>query len=949
MTPERWQQIRTVYEHAVSLGVSERAVYLDTTCKSDGELRQEVESLLSYEERAGSAFLKTPAVDLVQAPPEEEPLSRIGRRVGVYEIVEELGRGGMGEVYRATRTDGQYTKPVAVKFVRGGFDSRFILERFRTERLILATLDHPNIARWLDGGTTDDGIPYLVMELIEGERIDDYCQNHTLTVSERLQLFRQICGAVQYAHQRLVIHRDIKPSNILVTEEGVPKLLDFGIAKILDPAAGAETTLARPMTPEYASPEQIRGETITTASDVYSLGVVLYKLLTGRSPYHAGSDTPHELSRAIVDTEVLRPSAAVLKPEEDPVKESSRTPNRTVLGDNTAAKLSRQLRGDLDDIALLALRKEPERRYDSVQQFSEDISRHLNGLPVTASRGSWRYRTGKFVRRHRAGVLVGSLALVTLVVGVGLILREVRVARAERQRADKRFDDVRKLSNSMVFDVNDAMADVPGNTRARKILLDRAVEYLDKLAQDSNGNTDLQRELAWGYQRLAAVQGSTATEANVGEVDAADISTHKAIALFEAVAKANPDNASDQMNLAVAHRTMGDSDTYYPDGRPEIERALFITERLLQKDPADPKILAERAKELLCLGFSQNLAGERTPAADTYRQAVTLLGKVQDIDPSETSISTEIAHATVVFGWQLAIVQDLGEARRQVDKGVSGYEALAKNDGRPNLTRYLAASRWRQAWVAMMSGDFSTAKTSLDQSYESVARLAKLDPENVVLRLDLAGNEFEQGRLLVMMGRFAEGRAREQEGITNYEKIQSDEGLLDVSSMYAWLGKAQLGEQKYADALRSYEKAVSIGSRGAEWDDKRCGRATSYVGVGDAQVKLGRYQEAAEAYRKATAEIDLPSAIARKDIPALYPMADAYSGMGDLAMALANKSRDSSERTQNRKEACTDYQKSLDIWKRLPQPSSLSPSFYPAGNSHEVEKRFGECGAEIRS
>jgi eukaryotic-like serine/threonine-protein kinase len=312
MTPERWQQVRGVFDHVASLPSAERSAYLDQACSADPDLRREVESLLLAHHEAGTEFLNTPAINLSRpAPPAP---SRVGRRIGAYNILEEIGRGGMGEVYRAGRADGQYEKEVAIKLVRGGYNTASVLERFRHERQILASLDHPNIARLLDGGTTDEGLPYLVMELIEGTPIDQYCDALKLGVNERLHLFVQVCSAVQYAHQRLVIHRDIKPGNILVTKEGVPKLLDFGIAKILDPAASAATTVAGPMTPEYASPEQIRGEPITTATDVYSLGVVLYQLLTGHSPYPKNTSAPHEFARAICEIEPERPSAVVLKP-----------------------------------------------------------------------------------------------------------------------------------------------------------------------------------------------------------------------------------------------------------------------------------------------------------------------------------------------------------------------------------------------------------------------------------------------------------------------------------------------------------------------------------------------------------------------------------------------------------------------------------------------------------
>ena len=313
MIPERWQQIKKVFDQAVALNGSERESFLAEQCAGDSELRHEVESLLVANTQAGTGFLNTPAVDLTVRET-DGVRNRVGRRIGAYVILQEIGHGGMGEVYRAGRADGQYEKEVAIKLVRGGYDTASVLERFRHERQILASLDHPNIARLLDGGTTDEGIPYLVMELIEGIPIDQYCDGKQLGIPERLRLFMQVCAAVQYAHQRLVIHRDIKPGNILVTKDGVPKLLDFGIAKILDPAASSDATIASPMTPEFASPEQIRGEPITTATDVYSLGVVLYRLLAGRSPYPAKTRTPHEFAQAICEFEPERPSAAVLKP-----------------------------------------------------------------------------------------------------------------------------------------------------------------------------------------------------------------------------------------------------------------------------------------------------------------------------------------------------------------------------------------------------------------------------------------------------------------------------------------------------------------------------------------------------------------------------------------------------------------------------------------------------------
>jgi serine/threonine protein kinase len=504
MKAEVWQRVREILDQAIATDVSERSLYLDQACNGDSELRSEVESLLRSHDDAGSVFLKNPAADLkaAVATAAAPAHGRIGRRIGAYEIVEEIGHGGMGEVYRAVRADGQFTQQVAIKLVRAGMDAPTILERFRNERQILASLDNPNIARLYDGGTTPDGIPYLVMELIEGTPIDEYCAKSRLEIPARLSLFLQICSAVQYAHQRLVIHRDIKPGNILVTAQGVPKLLDFGIAKILDRAAGTETTLLRPMTPEYASPEQIRGESITTASDVYSLGVVFYRLLTGRSPYPEKTRSPLEFAKAICELEPERPSTVFVKA----LRVADDTSAATLRTAAKSVKRRRALAGDLDNIVLKALRKESDRRYASAEQMAEDIRRHLAGLTVTATPDSVTYRAGKFVRRHTLAMTATGLILVAIAGGVAATLREARIAAANQRRAEKRFDDVRRLANSLMFEIDDSIQDLPGATGARRLLIARSLEYLDSLSHESGGDLSLERELAAAYARLGDLQ-----------------------------------------------------------------------------------------------------------------------------------------------------------------------------------------------------------------------------------------------------------------------------------------------------------------------------------------------------------------------------------------------------------------------------------------------------------
>jgi serine/threonine protein kinase/tetratricopeptide (TPR) repeat protein len=416
VAPEQWPEIKEVLAAALELQPPERKAFLDDACAGKPRLRQEVESLIASYEDAGD-FIERPALAGGDAR------DAIGRRIGPYRLEELIGRGGMGSVYRAVRVDAEFRQQVAIKLVKPGMDTGFVLRRFRNERQILATLDHPNIARLLDGGTTEDGLPYFVMEYIEGQPIDEWADQRRLSTSERLQLFRTVCDAVDYAHEKLVIHRDIKPANILITAAGVPKLLDFGIAKILDPdlaTSGLDptATILRLMTPEYASPEQVRGETITSASDVYSLGVLLYELLTGHRPYRLRSRSAYEIVQVICEEEPHRPSTAVTKSTEvtRPTGTVTLTPEM-VSGtrEGEPARLRKRLAGDLDNIVLKAIRKEPHRRYASAAQLSADIGRHLEGMPVEARGDTLQYKAAKFVARNRKPVMAAAVtALVAL-------------------------------------------------------------------------------------------------------------------------------------------------------------------------------------------------------------------------------------------------------------------------------------------------------------------------------------------------------------------------------------------------------------------------------------------------------------------------------------------------------------------------------------------------------
>jgi serine/threonine protein kinase len=431
MTPERYELVCELFAGALALEPGQREAFLQEACAGDPPLRMEVEEWLANDAKAcGEGFLQEPSPlgDMIQLPPAEPPDPMIGRRIDAYEIVRRIGGGGMGEVYLGVRRDDIKLR-AAVKLIKRGMDSRDILQRFRNERQILAALRHPNVARFLDGGTTEDRLPYFVMEYIEGKPIDQYCDEKRLTTRQRLELLRQVCAAVHFAHQHGVIHRDLSPDNIRVTEEGVPKLLDFGIAKLINPELGfppddgPTRTEYRFMKPEYASPEQVRGEPVTTASDVYSLGVVFYRLLTGHPPYRFKNRLKRDIEVAVCETEPDLPSAVVrrrVEVRQDDGTTTSLTPEQvSEVRDGLPARLRRSLAGEVDKIVLMVLKKEPGRRFQSAEQFAEDIRRHLAGLPLLwAVKDSLLYRLRKLGKRYQVLVGAGVLLLLSLLGGI---------------------------------------------------------------------------------------------------------------------------------------------------------------------------------------------------------------------------------------------------------------------------------------------------------------------------------------------------------------------------------------------------------------------------------------------------------------------------------------------------------------------------------------------------
>ena len=941
MDPERWQQVKHVFAEAALLGNVERLPFLDRACAGDGELRQEVESLLAADVESGSRFLGTAAFAAMNATHQDASLEA-GRLIGPYRVEGLLGRGGMGDVFRAFRADGQFTKEVALKVVRAGYDAEFVLERFRNERQILADLDHPNIARLLDGGTTGQDIPYLVMELVEGTPIDVYCDQHALGIAERLRLFVDVCAAVQFAHQHLVIHRDIKPGNILVTAGGVPKLLDFGIAKILDPAARAETTLLRPLTPEYASPEQMRGEPLTTATDVYSLGVVLYRLMTGASPYAVEPRSPAALALAIAGMDPVRPSTALMHRAANHAK-----------GD---ARLRRQLAGDLDAIVMMALRKEPLRRYVSAEQLAEDIRRHLSGQSVSAVRGSWSYHAEKFIRRHRIGMAAAGLVLLATLGGVATTRQQARIAEANGQRAERRFHDVRELANTLVFEIHDAIQSLPGATPARKLLLDRAVQYLDVLTKDSAGDADLQRELAWGFQRLAVVQGSP-TESNLGDTAAAVESTRKATVLFEAVARANRDNLIDQLNVAMGHRLLSFYFLLDPGGRRDLDQAMAITARLLSVNGSSPQVKSERSIEFQNLALMQDAAGDRARALESFEQDLALKQDVMRNNPDYPRNRLRVGMAVVQVSDELTRLGIRKRALEMNQAGLEHYVSEASAGATPELQREMAIIKLKRGDIDLMEGDIARAEASYREARTSLEPLAHADVQNQMAQLDVAALDYEEGRVLAATGRYAAATTSLRKAVTRFAELHaSGRSAADiphsVGAIYIWLGEAEEGLHQFQNALEDFRKAgASLSSNPSQPvdADTRIELATSFIKTGDVLHIIGQREESLAEYKTAMSIVGPLLAGDHHDVPAAYTAADGYLAAGDVLASMALQQTSADGRRRLWSDARDRYEKSAQMWHLIPSPSRVSPTGFLVRDPEAASRGLAKSQSALAS
>jgi serine/threonine protein kinase/tetratricopeptide (TPR) repeat protein len=780
MTPEQWQRIRPILESALDLDPASRASFLDGAC-SDSLLRREVESLIASHEQAGTEVLNP-----VSAPNlnlDEETRFRLpsGKRIGAYEILEEIAVGGMGAVYRAVRADGQYKQQVALKIVRSELGAESTATRFRNERQILASLDHPNIAKILDGGTTADGLPYFVMEFIDGLPITEYCDKNRLTIDERLKIFRTVCSAVHYAHQHLVIHRDIKPGNILITSDSVPKLLDFGIAKILDPSLLAENAAATlaglwVMTPEYASPEQLRGEAITTATDVYSLGLVLYELLAGHRAYRLAGHLPHEVARAVLETDPEKPSTAIRRKDEigEQGKEKAPLTPELICGlrSDSPEKLQGRLAGDLDNIVLKAIHKEPRERYNSVDQLSEDIRRHMENLPITARKSTVAYRCRKYVLRHKVGVAAAALIFLSLLTGIVLTLREARIARVNQLRAEKRFNDVRALANSLIFDIHDGISQLPGSTPVRELLVKKALLYLDSLSQESSGDSALQRELAGAYDRVGGLQWSS-DFANQGDSAGALQSRRKALAIRESLAAAKPNDSKIQVELTDEYIGLADA----IESTGDFSGALDVLHKippLLEKATAqtsDPRLLDRQAGSYYYIGRLLNETGDPAGALESYRRAAAIQESAKPTDPREvTLLRTHVAGDYAGMAESMMLTNHFSEAIKVQEKAVQILDELSRsNPNSASLRQFLGNSYDLLGTIWEKQGEHSKALESRRRAHEIFKEMMTSDTKNALARTNFAFSGESLGESLVATGDVPEALQHIREALAVFQ------------------------------------------------------------------------------------------------------------------------------------------------------------------------------------
>jgi serine/threonine-protein kinase len=927
MSPERWNRIQQLFDSAIEVESSMRMAWLAETCADDVALREEVVALLNASEDAQCAL--DPAIDrAIAGALGELGAMQPGTIIGRYRIVRLLGRGGMGAVYLAERADQQFDQQVALKLINRSVAGSSVARRFRSERQILAYLNHPNIARLFDGGASEDGVPYLAMEYVEGTRIDVYCEQRQLSLEQRLRLFQHVCAAVQCAHQNLVVHRDIKPSNILVTADGVPKLLDFGIAKLLDSRhTGTLSELTRVqervLTPEHASPEQVKGGPIGTASDVYSLGVLLYELLSGARPYALSSRSLDELERHICTVQPLKPSAAAISRESS---ERSRA-------------IARALAGDLDNIVLRAMHKEPQRRYQSAAALADDIQNYLDHRPVTARPDAWSYRAGKFLRRHL--VPTAAASAVVLVIALLVAFYTIRLA-AERDYAEVQAEKSAQVAQFLtdIFRVAD-----PSRAQGRQItaleLLDQGARDIDeRLADQPFVRADLLAAIGLSYKNLSEYR-------RAGEL------LERSLAIKTAAGLENTrEFALTVYELANLRRFEG----RFEDSERQFKRALAIQQRIFDgphKDTAatlthlavlyyemqrleDSLMLQRRALEMTraVLGPTHNETADRMnnlalvlQELDRYQEAERYLREALRI---RLDVLGPRHPATLVAQYNLGLLLRSTGRYRQAEvlfrellplrKAVQGpthpsvaytssayggvmtelgrfdeAEALLK-DALHVLSEKLGESHWRTGAVMRRLGLLALERGDYPQAHRQL---------EAALAIDIAtfGSESvnaHKTRTLIARALAAQGetqeatRLLEQSFAALREKVGMD--AMDIQGTLNALGRVRLEDHRLEEAAKLFKQALANAERvgGAHSPDA----ADALLGLSEVALKQDEAPVAVNLAERAIANLRSEFAADHWRVAMAEAVLDRASVAARSAVVLPKEQRSSPQSTQ---------------------------------------------------
>jgi eukaryotic-like serine/threonine-protein kinase len=995
MNKERWRLLEELFHAALEHPEDGRRQFLEEACGGDAELRAEVESLLGSDPETGSgtttgssmiADRVRRAAVLVAFPP------RQGDRIGRYRVVEEIGHGGMGLVYRATRADQEFDMQVAIKVARTGMDTATVLERFRRERQILASLDHRYVAKLLDGGTTDDGLPYFVMEYVEGQPIHKYAQAKNLTVRDRLILFRNVLEAVAYAHQNLVVHLDLKPSNILIAADGSPKLLDFGIARLLDPkpvdsgpapeviplsdvpmvgSSSSTTALGRLLTPDYASPEQVRGETLTTATDVYSLGVVLYQLLTGELPHDLEGLSPRQTERVICALDVPRPS--------------ERSP-----------RLRRELAGDIDNIVMKAMTKDPARRYRSAQELDEELRRHLNGLPVRALGGSRLYHLRKFLWRNRLAAVAGLAVFLSLL--GGLVVAQLEARRADAQRrvaelesgraernaaqaqhnareaqanahraetateaaekalhdakaaqaeaitqrtlADERFEEVRKLSTAYLFDFNDALANSPGTLPVRRRMVDLGIGFLDGLAKQAGNNAKLRSDLAAAYMRLGDLLGNP-DKPNLGDTKAALQSYRKALAmLVETHPQRDPSQKETDDSLltqAELHNHIGEVlEVVGPvrESLAEHKEAVRLARDLLSRHEGDLRFDLPIAKVLV--GNSHTLVVQDAPQASlaALKENRPILSKLLELHPGDPGLSLELASDYSTEGRVTALAGDLRGSVAAYHKEIDLIEGLERKfPGDSSRTRMLM---FAYSHLGDMLGnpqfpnlgDYAGAVTAYERMSHIADATAAVDKENAFAQLDAAMSAGRLGGLRLSQGDPAAALPPLQKAVTGLEAVVARDPNNRSNAVYfsanaELAGDAEQALAKFKEAETYYARSIAVIEPVTRADPKNLSASAnlteSYLKFGLALSQEGN-RAALERINAALMEVERLHGVHPEDPRVTLRWARCFGGRALAGYRLAMLTGVSAEaRAEGLRQARQDVRRADEIVAGVPE------------------------------